>query len=105
VTDTSHEDIRQIARSFVDAWNQRKIPMMAPLLTDDVQLVNALGLWWHGSAEVLRGLEAMNAFGASITPDVMSVREVAPGAAICGFTCTVSSFVGRTGDDDPNRRR
>jgi hypothetical protein len=70
---------------------------LAPLLTDDMEFVNALGLWWRSAAEVISGLDAMNGFGAIITPDPGRVRIVLSDAAIYSSRFSVSSFVGQTG--------
>jgi uncharacterized protein (TIGR02246 family) len=98
------EDIRQVATSFLDAWNERQVPSMTLLFTDDVEAVNSLGLWWRGSAEVIHGLQAMSAFGASMTTDSISVRVVTQDAAICIVACTVSSFVGPDGRQRPEQQ-
>ena len=55
--------VRSVTSSFFDAWNRHDVSAMAALYTDDAQVVNSLGLWWHGVTEVERGLGQMNAIG------------------------------------------
>jgi uncharacterized protein (TIGR02246 family) len=97
------EEIHKMAGEFVGAWNRREVRAIAPFLTDDMEFVNAVGFWWRGPSEVLSGLEKMNVFGATITPDPGRVRMVLPDAAIYSSTFTVSSFVGPDGTPRPEQ--
>jgi len=98
------KDIGAIAQAFVDSWNNRELQSIAPLLTADAEFVNALGLWWRGQTEVIRGLQQMSAYGAKIVLDAIQVRVVAAGAAVAGASFTVSSFTGPDGQQRPEQR-
>ena len=51
---TNVEQIEGTVGAFFDAWNERDIRRIGPLLEERAELVNSLGLWWRGAAEVIR---------------------------------------------------
>ena len=91
------KEIRRIAQSFFEAWNRRDVQTIVSDFTENAEVVNSLGMWWRGSAELAKGFGAMNAIGPSLTPDSISARLITPDAALCIVTYTVASFTGPDG--------
>src|SRR4029434_5870967 len=98
------EDIRRVASSFFEAWNRHDVSAMAALYTEDAQVVNSLGLWWRGGAEVERGLGQMNAIGPPLRPDSMSAHSVTGDTAICIVDYTVAAFTRSGGQSMPEQK-
>jgi ketosteroid isomerase-like protein len=91
--------------SFFEAWNRHDVPAMFALYTKDAQVVNSLGLWWRGAAELERGLRQMNAIGPPLRPDSMSARRVTGDTAICIVDYTVAASRALVDSRCPNRKR
>src|SRR5262245_24957652 len=98
------EDVRGVTSSFFDAWNRHDVSAMGALYMEDAQVVNSLGLWWCGRADVERGLGQMNAIGPSLTPDSMSARLLTEDTALCIVDYTVGSFTGPGGQSVPEQK-
>jgi uncharacterized protein (TIGR02246 family) len=41
-----------LARAFSEIWNGHDMDAFANLFTDDAQMVNVVGMWWHGRNEI-----------------------------------------------------
>jgi uncharacterized protein (TIGR02246 family) len=103
--DNAHvKEIHRIAESFFEAWNQRNVQAIVSNFSDNAEVVNSLGLWWRGSAEVTKGLGAMNAIGPSLKPYSISVHLVTPDAALCIVAYTVASFTRPDGQQMAEQR-
>ena len=98
------EDVRSVTSSFFEAWNRHDVSAMAALYTDDAQVVNSLGLWWRGVAEVERGLGQMNAIGPSLRPDSTWARLLTQDTALCIVDYTVGSFTWPGGQSVPEQK-
>ena len=52
-----------IAKLFVEAWNNRDAGALADLFTEDAEFVNVVGLWWHSKKDIFKahdyGLKVM----------------------------------------------
>jgi len=97
------EDVRSVTSRFFEAWNRHDVSAMAALYTEDAQVVNSLGLWWRGVAEVERGLGQMNAIGPPLRPDSMSAHRVTGDTAICIVDYTVAAFTRFSGQSMPEQ--
>ena len=51
-------EIRQLQTRQQDAWNRHDAKAYAALFTDDGDVVNVVGWWWHGRGEIERQLTA-----------------------------------------------
>jgi uncharacterized protein (TIGR02246 family) len=98
------EDVQQIASRFFEAWNRHDVPAMVALYTERAQVVNSLGLWWHGVAELESGLGQMNAIGPPLGPDSMSAHSVTRDTAICIVDYTVAAFTRPGGQSMPEQK-
>jgi len=103
--DAEHlKDVQQIASRFFEAWNRHDVPAMVALYTEDAQVVNSLGLWWRGAAELERGLGQMNALGPPLRPDSMSAHPVKPDTPISIVDYTVAAFTRPSGQSMPEQK-
>jgi uncharacterized protein (TIGR02246 family) len=41
-----------VVDQFVQAWNRHDMPAFAALFAEDAEFVNAIGLQWHGRAQI-----------------------------------------------------
>lgn len=74
----------QVARAFVEAWEDRDPDAIAALFVADADFVNVTGLWWHDRAvsaqntDRVPGAETMVADAESLTPrDYLGKRSSA----------------------------
>jgi len=103
--DAEHlKDVQQIASRFFEAWNRHHVSAMAALYTEDAQVVNSLGLWWRGAAEVERGLGQMNAIGPPLRPDSTWACLLTESTALCIVDYTVGSFTRPSGQTVPEQK-
>jgi len=67
-------DIRNVQVRQADAWNRHDAPAYAALFTEDGDVVNIVGWWWKGRAEIERKLTA--AFAFVFRESTMSITDV-----------------------------
>jgi uncharacterized protein (TIGR02246 family) len=78
-------DIRSVAMEQADTWNRHDAKAYAALFTEDCDVVNVVGWWWKGRAEVERKLTAAfrSVFRDSrLTITDVSTRFLAPDIAV-----------------------
>ena len=87
------DTIRGVVVRQADAWNAHDARAYATLFSDDCDVVNIVGWWWRGRAELEAKLATAftQAFRDSrlVFTDV-TVREVAPGVALAHARWTMS---------------
>ncbi len=66
--------IRALQEQQASAWNKHDAAAYAALFTDDADLVNVLGWWWKGRAEIERKL--VDAFAYVFAESRLSITEV-----------------------------
>jgi uncharacterized protein (TIGR02246 family) len=81
----SEAGVRAAALKQADAWNRHDAPGYAALFTEDCDVVNVVGWWWRGRAEVERKLAV--AFATVFRESTLSftdvqVRFLQPGVAL-----------------------
>jgi uncharacterized protein (TIGR02246 family) len=79
-------EIRAELQGMQDAWNRHDMKAFVSCMSDDVEWVNVVGMWWKGKDQVYRAHEA---FHQTIfknrqlhDPETMAMRLVAPDAVI-----------------------
>lgn len=66
--------IRQLQDQQAAAWNQHDAEAYANLFTDDGDVVNVVGWWWQGRAEIQTKLAA--AFAVVFKESILTITEV-----------------------------
>lgn len=94
---TDEQRVRDVLRSFDEAFNRHDADAVAALYTDDAEFVNVAGMWWRGRAEIKRGTAFVltNIFqNTRLQTDSVSVRFPTHDTALAVVTQhTVGSFV------------
>lgn len=87
------EAIRSAVVQQADAWNAHDARAYAALFSEDCDVVNVVGWWWRGRAELEAKLTT--AFGQAFRDSRLAftdvtVRELAPGVALAHARWTMS---------------
>jgi hypothetical protein len=53
-TANDEQAVRKVIADYGDAWNKHDPNAILALFTDDADLVNVAGSWWHGQVEPAR---------------------------------------------------
>jgi uncharacterized protein (TIGR02246 family) len=84
--------IRDLQRRQADAWNQHDARAYARLFTENGDVVNVVGWWWHGRPEIERKLTAGFAFvfhESRLTITDVTVRLLTPTIALAHVRWTM----------------
>ena len=100
--------IRAIIDGMTDAWNAHDTKAMVANMTEDVQWVNVVGMWWKGKAQVLQAHEA---FHQTIfkhrqlhTPETVALRAITPDVVIATIVQPSDGFTTPDGHVNPPGR-
>ena len=77
--------VREVATQQGDAWNRHDAKAYAGLFTEGADLVNVVGWWWKGRAEIERKLTVAYAHmfkDSTLTITEVQVRFLAPQIAV-----------------------
>lgn len=90
---TDEGEIRDLQARQADAWNRHDATAYANLFTEDGDVVNVVGWWWKGRAEIERKLTAAFAFvfrESTLSITDVSVRFLSADLAIAHVTWTMT---------------
>ena len=91
-----------------DAWNHHDMTAFCSYMTDDVEWVNVVGMWWKGKAQVFKAHDSMHKtiFKERQLHDATDVelRAVAPGVVIATSTIPADAYVSPSGKQVPADR-
>ena len=79
------ERVRATISSFEAGWNRHDMDVMFEAFTPDAELVNVVGMWWRGLADVKRAHRAYHATFFANTPlhiETVHVRLVSTDVAV-----------------------
>ena len=85
-------EIHAALKGMQDAWNVHDMKAFVSYMTDDVEWVNVVGMWWRGKAQVYKAHavlhqtmfkdrqlhDAESVTMRQITPDVVILTEIVP---------------------------
>ena len=81
--------IREVQKRQAEAWNRHDAKAYASLFAQDGDVVNVLGWWWKGRAEIERKLTDAFAYvfkESTLTVTDVNVRFLAPDVAVAHVT-------------------
>lgn len=96
--------IQEIVREMEATWNRHDMKAYTALLTEDVDWVNIVGMWWQGKTDVQKAHEAFHSTifrNVSVHIDRVSMRKLTPGVAVVVCTESVDAFTTPTGQKRP----
>ncbi len=82
-----------VARGFVDAWNQHDMKAFAALFSPEAQFVNVVGVWWKSRDEIEAAHVATHATifrHSTLQGEASSVQAIAPGVVAVHVTWTLT---------------
>ena len=91
--DQDEADIRAVQARQADAWNRHDARAYAALFATDGDVVNVVGWWWKGRAEIESKLTAAFAFvfrDSTMTITDVEVRFLAPEVAVAHVRWTMT---------------
>ncbi len=86
-------EIRAVAMRQGETWSRHDAKAYAALFTEDCDVVNVVGWWWHGRAELDRKLTAAFAFvfsESALTITDVQVRFLSPTIALAHARWTMT---------------
>ena len=96
--------IRELQARQEGAWNRHDAEAYSDLFTEDGDVVNVLGWWWRGRAEIkskLRGAFAFVFRDSKLTITEVHVRLLDPSTAIVHVRWKMEGAKARPGVSDP----
>ena len=101
-------EIRAELQGMQDAWNRHDMKAFVSCMSDDVEWVNVVGMWWKGKDQVYRAHEA---FHQTIfknrqlhDPETMAMRLVAPDAVVVTEVIPADAYTTTDGRPQPANR-
>ena len=104
MTATEESAIRETVRQMEETWNRHDMKAYAALLTEDVQWVNIVGMWWQGKADVYKAHEEFHRTSfrnVSIHIEQVAVRKLSAEIAIAVITESKDAFTTPSGQTRP----
>jgi uncharacterized protein (TIGR02246 family) len=108
VPDKDAAEIRAELQGMQDAWNRHDMKAFVSCMSDDVEWVNVVGMWWKGKDQVYRAHEA---FHQTIfknrqlhDPETIAMRSVAPDAVIVTEVVPADAYTTPDGRPQPATR-
>jgi len=98
--------IRQVRSRQADAWNSHDAPGYASLFTLDGDVVNVVGWWWRGRAEIeskLRAAFALVFRDSKLTITDVQVTFLTPEIAVAHVRWTMEGAKTLTGIPEPRQ--
>jgi len=96
--------IRDVQKAQADAWNRHDAAAYARLFSEDGDVVNVLGWWWRGRAQIESRLGQAFAFvfrESQLTITETSVRFLSPTIAIAHVRWTMTGAKAPPGMPEP----
>jgi uncharacterized protein (TIGR02246 family) len=102
--DHDEAEIRDVQTRQAQAWNRHDAKAYADLFTEDGDVVNVVGWWWKGRAEIESKLTAAFAFvfrDSTLTITEVQVRFLSPECAIAHVRWTMTGAKTPPGIPEP----
>jgi uncharacterized protein (TIGR02246 family) len=102
--DRDEAEIRSVETRQAEAWNRHDAKAYADLFTEDGDVVNVVGWWWKGRAEIEAKLTAAFAFvfrDSTLTITEVQVRFLSPEIAVAHVRWTMTGAKTPPGIPEP----
>lgn len=102
--DRDEMEIRNLQSRQAEAWNRHDAKAYAALFTEDGDVVNVVGWWWKGRAEIESRLTAAYAFvfrDSALTITDVQVRFLSPEFAVAHVRWTMTGAKTPPGIPEP----
>jgi uncharacterized protein (TIGR02246 family) len=100
--------IQAALRGMTEAWNHHDMKAFVSYMTDDVEWVNVVGMWWRGKAQVYQAHEA---FHQTIfknrdlhEPERVELRRIGPETVVVTSVQAADGFTSPNGHVNPPGR-
>jgi len=108
VPEADAAQIRAALKGMESAWNQHDMKAFVSYMTDDVEWVNVVGMWWKGKAQVYQAHEALHQTifknRQLHEPEAVELRLLAPGVVLATTIVRADGFTTPTGHVEPPSR-
>jgi uncharacterized protein (TIGR02246 family) len=108
VPERDAREIHAALQGMDDAWNQHDMKAFVSFMTEDVEWVNVVGMWWKGKDKVY---QAHQAYHQTIfknrqfhKPETVELKLIAPGAVLATTIAVVDGFTTPSGHVEPAGR-
>lgn len=104
---TDEKQIQSQVAQMVSDWNTQEFQNMDSYMTDDVEWVNIVGMWWKGRAEVKAAHQGnFGAFfkGVPFTQKSLKTRFLTKDVAVATLISSVDEFFPPDGIDHGNNK-
>jgi uncharacterized protein (TIGR02246 family) len=105
---TDAAQIHAALKGMDDAWNRHDMKAFVSYMSEDVEWVNVVGMWWKGKAQVYKAHEA---FHQTIfknrqlhEPESVELRLVAPDTVLATVIAIADGFTTPSGHVEPAGR-
>jgi uncharacterized protein (TIGR02246 family) len=90
------------------AWNHHDMKDFVSYMTEDVEWVNVVGMWWKGKAQVFKAHDALHKTmfkGRDLHPaESLAMREIAPGVVVVTMIVPMDGYTTSDGHVVPANR-
>ena len=108
VPEADARQIHAVLDSMGTAWNKHDMKAFVSTMTDDVEWVNVVGMWWKGKAQVYQAHQAFHQTifkNRDLHPaEALALRLVAPDTAIVTSISPADGFTTPDGHVEPPSR-
>jgi len=108
VNEKDATEIKAALNGMQAAWNYHDMKAFVSYMTDDVEWVNVVGMWWRGKAQVFKAHDAMHKgmFKDRELHDAQTteMRAIAPGVVLVTEVIPADAYTSPSGRVEPANR-
>lgn len=94
-TPQEKSDIEAVAHSLERIWNEHQMDQLEPLLTEEADWVNPVGMWWRGRANIVRALSFFHSTffrNRNLHQTALEIRRITADVAVAILRERADSF-------------
>jgi uncharacterized protein (TIGR02246 family) len=108
VTGKDSVEIHTALEGMQAAWNHHDMKLFVSYMTDDVEWVNVVGMWWRGKAQVYKAHDALHKTMFKDrelhAPQSTAMRRIAPGVVVVTSVVPADAYKTPDGQVTPANR-